>query len=386
MVNVYEFHSPTQVHFGAGVASRLVQILPTFGSRVLFVTGNQPERAASLLSSLNWERTNCPVLRVQGEPTVDDVRRGVLLATSLRCDVLVGLGGGSAIDAGKAIAAIAANGGDPMDYLEVVGKNRALRVPSLPFLAVPTTAGTGAEVTKNAVLDVPSQGVKVSLRSVHLFPRIALVDPELTLTVPASLTATTGFDALTQVLEPFVSVAANSITDGLARTGLKLASSALLRAYQDGSDRSAREEMAQVSLLGGLCLANGRLGAVHGMAGPLGGMFRVPHGVLCAALLPHVMRANIQALNQRDPSNPALLRYREVAQILTGDPDATPERGATWVAELAGRLGIESLEAHGVELYPLGEIVKKSLVASSMRGNPIELLPNEIGDILRAAF
>ena len=231
---------------------------------------------------------------------------------------MIGLGGGSAIDAAKAIAALAANGGDPLDYLEVVGRGRSLTQPSLPCIAIPTTAGTGAEVTRNAVLASPEHGIKASLRSATMLPRLALVDPELTYSLPAAVTASTGLDALTQLIEPFTSSKANPLTDALCREGMMRAARSLRTAYEDGRDAAAREDMALASLFGGLALANAGLGVVHGFAGPVGGTFHAPHGAVCAAFLPHVMAVNARALRTRQPGSAALARYDEIARILTG--------------------------------------------------------------------
>ncbi len=238
-------------------------------------------------------------------------------------DLVVGMGGGSVIDAAKAIAALLTNPGDPLDYLEVIGRGLPLANACAPMMAIPTTAGTGAEVTRNAVLASPAHRVKVSLRSASMLPDVAIVDPELTLSMPPAVTAATGLDALTQCLEPFVSHLATPLTDGFCREGLARAARSLRRAYHHGSDVAARRDMALASLCGGLALANAKLGAVHGFAGPIGGMFDAPHGAVCARLLPLVMTANVRALEERSPNSPALVRYAEVAKIVTGDADAS---------------------------------------------------------------
>ena len=219
-------------------------------------------------------------------------------------------GGGSALDAAKAIAALTANGGDPLDYLEVVGRGQPLARPSLPFIAVPTTAGTGSEVTKNAVLASPEHGVKASLRSPLMLPRVAIVDPALLAGVPAPVLAASGLDALSQLIEPFLSIRANPVTDGLAREAIPRSAAALRRAYAAGAPAaSRRERLALASLFGGLALANAGLGAVHGFAAPVGGLFEAPHGAVCAALLPAVIRVNARALAARVPDSAALPRY-----------------------------------------------------------------------------
>ena len=323
---------------------------------------------------------------IQGEPTVDLIRRGTRLARETGCDLIIALGGGSAIDAGKAIAALLANGGDPLDYLEVVGQSRPLSRPSAPFIAIPTTAGTGSEVTRNAVLASPEHRVKASLRSPYMLPALAVVDPELTLDLPPALTASTGLDALTQLIEPYVSNRANPMTDLYCAEGLRLAASALRRAWHDGNDLAARTDMSFASLLGGLALANAGLGAVHGFAAPLGGMFDAPHGALCAALLPHAMQMNIAALNASPSHSESLLRYAAVARILTGRAGATPEDGADWVATLCRDLEIRPLGAYGVRSADVPALADKAARASSMKANPIVLTRGQLEELLTRAI
>ncbi|WP_052388383.1 iron-containing alcohol dehydrogenase [Dactylosporangium aurantiacum] len=308
---------------------------------------------------------------VRGEPTVDDARDAVAAARAHGADVVVAVGGGSVLDLGKAVAALLGNGTDPLDHLEIVGRGAPFTRPSVPFVAVPTTAGTGSEVTANAVLAAPEAGLKASLRGAGLLPRVALVDPLLTLGCPPAVTAASGLDALTQCLEPFVSALANPVTDGLSREGLRRAGRALRRAYTDGSDVEARTDMALCSLLGGMSLANAKLGAVHGFAGVIGGMIDIPHGAACAALLAPVVEANVRALRSRDAADPALDRFAEAARLLTGRPDATVEAGVAWLRETVSLLGVPGLDAYGLPAQRSDEIVAKAAGASSMKGNPL---------------
>ncbi len=321
-----------------------------------------------------------------GEPTIDLVRGGTDFARGRGCDVVIAMGGGSAIDAGKAIAAMMTNPGDPLEYLEVIGQGRPLARDPAPFIAVPTTAGTGSEVTRNAVLGSAEQRVKVSLRSIRMLPRLALIDPELTLSLPPAVTVSTGLDALTQLIEPYVSVRANAMTDLFCAEGMRAAAGALPLAWSNGADLEARTAMAWAALLGGLSLANAGLGAVHGFAAPIGGMFPAPHGAVCAALLPHAMAVNIQALRSRDPNSRALERYRRVGALLTGRAHSTPEDGARWVAELCRRIEIQPLRHFGVQEEDIPELVQKAARANSMKGNPIALLPDELREILERAI
>ena len=334
-------------------------------------------------SAREWRRS---ASGFSGEPTIPRVGEGVELARAEGCDIVIAFGGGSAIDGAKGIAALLGNGGHPLDYLEVVGEGRKLTKPSAPFVAIPTTAGTGSEVTRNAVLASPEHRVKASLRSPQMLARLAVIDPELTYCLPPGITAATGLDALTQLIEPYVSIKANPLTDGVCLEGIKRAGRSLKRVCEDGGDSAARRDMALASLFGGLALANAKLGAVHGFAAPLGGMFPAPHGAVCAALLPHVMRANIEALRERSPDGESLSRYQTVAAILTGRSDAAPEDGADWTASLCNSLGIPPLRQFGVTEEDIPALVEKGGKASSMKGNPLPLSEDELAGVLRAAL
>ena len=352
--------------------------------RLLFVRGHSSDaitRVREILGTLGIPSTE---FQVHGEPTIDVVREGIKAAQD--CDMVIGLGGGSVLDAGKAIAALVTNPGEVFDYLEVIGKGQPLVNVSLPYIAIPTTAGTGAEVTRNAVLESAEQNVKVSLRSPLMLPQLALVDPELTYTLPPEITASSGLDALTQLIEPFVSVKANPLTDAICRAGMHHAARSLRRAYENGADTEAREGMSLASLLGGLALANAALGAVHGFAGPLGGMLHAPHGVLCARFLPLVMEANVKALEARRPEHPALARYVEIAQILTGEKTATALDGASWTSELVNDLKIPRLSIYGMRPEDFPEAVQKTQKANSFKGNPIVLDEKELTAILEQAL
>ena len=335
----------------------------------LVVTGSSRERGASLVSALSAE-----TFLVCGEPTVDLVREGARHAQDAECDVVISMGGGSVIDAGKAIAILATNGGEPLEFLETVGKGRAITVPPLPFIAVPTTAGTGSEVTRNAVLGSTEHGVKASLRSPLMLPRVAVVDPELTYGLPPEVTAFTGLDALTQLIEPYVSVRANPLVDAICVAGI------------DGADRDARRDMSLASLFGGLALANAGLGVVHGFAAPLGGQWSAPHGALCAALLPHGMAANVAALRARAPHHPALERYSVIARLITGLSEASVEDGINWIRALSAALSIPGLGAWGITEVDLPGVAEMAAKASSMQTNPLPLTQDELIAVVRSAL
>ena len=382
----FEFATAHRVIFGPGTFKQAGAIAQQLGRRALVVTGKSASRAERLVQQLATAGVAAEVFSIAGEPTTDAVRIGVARARAADCDCVIGYGGGSAIDGAKAIAGLLTNGGELSDYLEVIGRGQPLTKAAAPLLAIPTTAGTGAEVTRNAVLASPEHRVKASLRSSHLLPRVALVDPELTLDLPPALTASTGMDALTQLIEPYVCVRANPMTDALCVEGIRRAAHSLRRAFEHGEDTAAREDMALASLFGGLALANAGLGAVHGFAAPIGGMFPAPHGAVCAALLPGVMAANVRALRERTPDSPALRRYDEVARLLTGRPQANAEDGAAWTAELCRALQIPPLRAWGVAESEVAAVVEKARQASSMKANPIPLTEAELCQVLSEAL
>ena len=326
------------------------------------------------------------VLEVAGEPTVGLARAGVAAAREHGADVVAAIGGGSVIDAGKAVAMLLGNGGDPLDYLEVIGAGRKITQAAVPCVAVPTTAGTGAEVTANAVLASPEHRLKASLRSPLMIPRVALVDPQLTVSCPPPVTAASGLDALTQCLEPLVSPLASPLTDGLAGEGLRRAAAGLRAAYADGEDLAARADMATCALLGGMALANAKLGAVHGLAGVIGGIADVPHGIACATLLAPVIDANVHALRSGPAGHPALDRYARAARLLTGDPAAAIQDGLAWIGQTLTLLAVPGLATFGIGPQHADEIAAKALESSSMRGNPVSLSHDDLTAILQRAL
>lgn len=381
----FEFATATRIIFGPGKLAELPQLAGSFGGRALVVTGSRPAPAQRLTELLASSGVGSERFVVAGEPTVALVAQGIAQARKAKCQFVVAMGGGSVIDAGKAMAAMLANEGELLDYLEVIGRGKTLSKPSLPFIAIPTTAGTGAEVTRNAVLASPEHRVKVSLRSPFMLPMVALLDSELTYDLPPALTASTGLDALTQLIEPFTCNRANPLTDAICREGMRRAARALPTVVQDGTNKSAREDMMVAGLFGGLALANAGLGAAHGFAAPIGGMFPAPHGAVCAALLPHVMAANIHAA-RRQSVRAVLSRYDEVAQILTGAQTAQAADGVRWVAELVCDLDIPPLRAYGINASHVAELVAKAAQASSMKANPVSLSPEEIAGVLNQAL
>jgi len=387
----FEFATAARILFGPGCSREIGPLARELAaapdeSRAFVVTGRTVKRVEGLIDLLRAHGVECTLFAVPHEPTVELIRSGVAVARATGCRVVVGIGGGSAIDAAKAIAALLTNPGDVFDYLEVIGRGRPLAHPAVPCIAVPTTAGTGAEVTRNAVLLSTEHRVKVSMRSPLMLPRVAVVDPELTYDLPPAITASTGMDALTQLVEPFVSTRANPMIDAVCREGLRRVGRSLLRAYRDGRDACARTDMSLASLFGGLALANAGLGAVHGLAGPIGGMFPAPHGAVCAALLAHVMAANVLALRKSRPDAETLRRYHELGPLLTGHPDADAEGAVEWVRQVTAQLGIPPLRSYGLREEDLPGIVEKAQAASSMKANPAPLGSEELRSLLAAAI
>jgi alcohol dehydrogenase class IV len=382
----FEFATARHIIFGPGKLSELPALAGKAGQRAALVTGSSAERIRPVFQILKKSGVNPVAFSITGEPTTDRIAGLARQAREQECDFVIAFGGGSVIDAGKAIAALLTNTRDLMDYLEVIGKGDPLSEEPAPCIAIPTTAGTGAEVTRNAVLLSPEHRVKVSMRHPGMLPTVALVDPELTVSVPPEITASTGLDAFTQLLEAFVSLKANPLTDGICREGLKRIANSIYRAYTHGHDLAARTDMAFGSLCGGLALANAGLGAVHGFAGPIGGMFSAPHGMVCASLLPAVVETNYGALTQREPDNPALEKYNEAACIVLKNSTAKIEDAFERLKGISIQMFVPGLEDYGVLKSDFPALVEKAKQASSMKGNPIRLTDAELMNILEESL
>lgn len=389
----FDFFCLARVVFGCRVLDRIGPLAAEFGRRVLVVTnagqpgdGGVGDRLSGLLSVEGVAVTWC---QQRGEPTVTDVEHALLTARSAACDSVIGLGGGSAIDTAKAVAGLLTNPGSPLDYMEVVGQGLPLRQPAAPWIAVPTTAGTGAEATRNAVLGCPEKKFKASLRSEHLLARIAVIDPELAVSAPPRVTAASGLDALCQLIESYTSNRAQPITDALALQGVSLAAPALPRLRADGGDLDAREAMALAALLSGITLANAGLGAVHGFAAPLGANFPIPHGTVCATLLPHVVSANIAALATESLQHPYLERYAELGRRLTGNRSLGRDEGlescCRFLFDLVLQLEVPPLREFGIAPRNIPDMVALARKASSMRYNPVVLSDETLSQILASA-
>jgi alcohol dehydrogenase class IV len=361
-MNRFEFATAQRIVFGRGVVSELEALCSDWGSKVLLVTGSDSHRFAVLPQATRFA--------VAGEPKISDVKHGAALAKG--ADVVVAIGGGSVIDAGKAIAAMATQPRDLMRYIEVIGEGKALDVAPLPFIAVPTTAGTGAEATRNAVIASDAHRVKASLRHVSMLPRVALIDPVLARGVPPAVTAASGMDALTQCLEALVCSRAQPMTDALCVDGIQRAMRSLEKAFHQGDDLDAREDMALCALYSGMALANAGLGAVHGFAAPIGGMFHAPHGAVCAALLAPVWAANAKRVVNRE-------KFDRVDAMLGGGAVA-------FLQSMTERLSIPKLHTWGIQESDLDEIARKATAASSMKANPVVLAHEELLEVLHEAM
>jgi alcohol dehydrogenase class IV len=388
----FDFTTPPRIVFGAGSLREAAPAARALGTHAFVLTGRNPYRSSPLLASLASRKIAATTFPIAGEPTTDHIATATARARASGCDFVIGFGGGSVIDSAKAVCALLTNPGEPLDYLEVVGRGAALTQPAAPCLAIPTTAGTGAEVTRNAVLLSPKHRVKASLRSPHMLPRVAIIDPDLTHGLPPAITATTGLDALTQLIEPYTSCRANPYTDALALDGLRRAAPALRRAFHHGDDTAARADLSLAALYSGLCLANAGLGAAHGFAGPIGGMFSAPHGAICAALLPHVIDVNLRAC--REPGRTAAApsaadterRYADVARALIGRDDATADDAGPFCRDLVAELQIPPLRTYGLTAAHVPALVEQSAKASSMKANPLPLTVDELSETLTRAL
>ena len=387
----FEFFGVGRIVFGRGELRRAGDLAAGLG-RCALVIYNGSGQVEILIDLLKAAGVSSHVRRQRGEPVVDEVDDAVAEARQNGCNLVIGLGGGSAIDAAKATAALLANGGSAVDYMEVVGKGQKIAKPSVPWIAIPTTAGTGAEATRNAVIGLPDKKFKASIRSELLLPRVALIDPELGIGVPPDVTARSGMDALCQCIESYTSIGANPMADVLALEGIARAARSLQRACENGADIDAREDMALAALLSGITLTSAGLGAVHGFAAPIGANFPAPHGAVCAALLPHVIRENVNAFRADPPeqSTRGLRRYATVGRLLSRKPDLSDieaiEAAVSVTARLAVSLRIPPLSQFGMRPSDIAEMIALARKASSMRFNPVTLSNEALARALAGAI
>lgn len=376
----FSFMTATEIRFGRGVAAEAVERIAPLGPRILLVQGATAARSEWLAKGLT--QAGCQVARVQvpAEPDMAMVQSGLDIARAQGVSAVVALGGGAVIDAGKAIAALCPGKRPMLDHLEVVGKGLPLEADPLPFVALPTTSGTGAEVTRNAVIAVPEHARKVSLRDPRMLPRLALVDPGLTDECPRGITLASGLDALTQVIEPYLCTRANPLTDALCRDAIPRGLGALVHLMQ-AEDAGARDDLAWVSLSGGLALANAGLGAVHGLAGPLGGLSGASHGAICGALLPHSLTTN--AGHVKDAGT--LARLAEIRGWITGALGGEPNQAFDTLALWARQAGLPGLEAQGITPAHRAAAAQAAAASSSMKANPVPLDPDDLAEMMQNA-
>lgn len=374
----FAISAPTRILFGRGEAARAHALIRGLGARILIVHGNNSARADWLIRGLAGAGAEMQMYACGGEPTLAMLTHALRHTTGFEPEVVVGLGGGAVLDLAKALAALIPSPTGVLDHLEIVGRGLPLTVPPLPFVAIPTTAGTGAEATKNAVIGLPDHGRKVSLRDDRMVARLAIIDPALTDNCPRAITLASGLDAITQVIEPYLSRRATLYTDALTRPAIAEGTTALIRLMQ-AEDAAARDQMAWVSLRGGLALANGGLGAVHGLAGVIGGMTGAPHGALCGVLLGPVLAMHRQTL---PATSPAAARLAEVnAIIATAFGTATVDALSAW----AKSCGLPNLVQMGLQTSAHSEVAKASLSSSSMQGNPVLPSTADLVQVLQQA-
>ena len=381
----FEFATASKIIFGNNSFEKVPDVILSSGKSVLLVTDKNIQRAEFLTEKIKQKNGRVVTFIVETEPTTDIIEEAIRLARAENCNVVAGLGGGSVIDSAKAIAAMVPNKGSLFDFLEVIGLGKPLSEIPLPCIAIPTTAGTGAEVTKNSVIKSVKHKVKVSLRSDKMYPNVAVVDPVLTYTMPPSLTASTGMDALTHLLETFVSNQSNPFIDMICREGMRRISASLLVAFKNGNNFEAREDMAMAGMLGGIALANVKLGAIHGLAGPMGGIYPIPHGEVCASLLAAVLEVNIKAVKKQNNSG-LLEKFGEIARIFSGNVEATAEDGIESIKNLVNQLNIPRLATFGLTSDNFPELIANARNSSSMKGNPVVLSDDELYSVLEKSL
>lgn len=379
-----------RIVFGRGRISELPALAAEYGNKALLVTGAHSFRSTphwqTLVDGLQQRGITWANLSISGEPSPDTIDAAVAQFRSQNIQAVIGIGGGSVLDAAKAIAGLLMNQNSVMDYLEGVGKGLTYRGPSLPFIAVPTTAGTGSEATKNAVLSIQGpEGFKKSFRHECLVPEYALLDPDLLETCPPELIAADGMDAFTQLLEAYVSSKANPLIDALAWSGMEAVHQGFFAAYE--GDAEGRAAMAYAALLSGICLAQVGLGSVHGLASPLGAFFPIPHGVVCGTLVAKATEINVAALKQRNPQHPALVKYAAAGRLLANQPAADTETAHELLCgtlqKWTKQLQLPRLGHYGVTLADIPKIVANSR-GNSMLTNSIVLSDDEVTQIVKA--
>ncbi|PSU35143.1 iron-containing alcohol dehydrogenase [Photobacterium lutimaris] len=377
---MFQFMTATRIIFGEGALNNSLSTLNQFGYSVLLVTGRDSVRAEPLISYFKQQGMRYQQVAVHGEPLIAMVEEMAAMGRKFRPDMVLAIGGGSVLDAGKALAALIPNQGSVYDYVEVVGRNVPLQAKPIPFIAVPTTAGTGSEVSKSAVLRSAQENVKVGLRSPEMLPDLAIVDPTLTYGMGPVMSGCCGMDAFTHLMESYVCGEPNPLTDMVCEEGLRRLSGAILAACEDDDPR-ARSDMAFAAMLGGMALANAKLGAAHGLASSLGGRLHAPHGLITAQLAPYVMQENVLAAREAGRAD-VLNRYRQLACILTGRMNAEIIDGIDWTKRTLKRLNLPSVTEYGFCNVMFDEVAEDALLSNSIKGNPLPLNKERLLSIL----
>ncbi len=390
----FEFLSLPQIYFGRKQINKLSSITKEYGQNAIIVASESLWKNNEIKSIIEDELTtkdiSINVFHSRGEPTVTSVDHGVERAQEVKAEIIIAIGGGSTIDLGKAIAGLVTNTGSAKNYLEIIGKGKKIIEQPLPLIAIPTTAGTGTEVTENAVILSREDKLKASIRNPLLIPKVAIIDPELMVSLPKEITASCGLDALTQLIEAFTSNKSQPITDSLAILGIQKATESLIRTFDEGNDLDAREDMAFASLLSGICLANAGLGALHGLAGSIGGMFNIPHGIICGALLSSTIEQNIIKLLSQVPYSHKLSKYVRLGEIVSEHPFETMREAVTniigYTRNITKILEIPKLAKFGFKQSEFKAIITQAKKSSSMGYNPVELSDEQLTEILLQAL
>lgn len=379
---MFSFFSPQAIHFGRGQSQQTAGLASQFGSTVLVVHGANAKRAEWLITSCIDAGLTVRAISCKNEPSLPDLELALTQLRGFRPSVVVALGGGSVMDFAKAIAALISCKGPPRDYLEIVGNGRALEHSPIPMIALPTTAGTGAEVTQNAVISVPDRGLKVSLRDPRMIPQIAIVDPDLMQGAPRHVALCAGLDAVTQVIEPYLSIKANPMTDALCRAAIPVGLS-VLRDVVENDCPDGWDGLAWVSTCGGLALANAGLGAVHGFAAVIGGKTTAPHGEICGALLPHVLKSHLR--NAQGGTDIHARLTWVLGQIDMHFGQSVDGAGLDGLREWSTKMGLRRLTDLGLQFINYSDVAAAAAKTSSMKGNPFPMSEQTLLQILRFA-
>ena len=375
----FGFSTPGKTLFGRGRADEVCGHVQGFGTRVLLVRGRSVDRVDDIARELVQTGAALKTVFAEGEPTVAQVNQVVAVGRARKAQTVLAIGGGSVIDLGKAAAALIPSDSGLMDHLEVVGAGRPLTAQPLPLVAVPTTAGTGAEMTRNAVISVPDASLKVSLRDDRMYPTLAIVDPSLTDNAPRHVTVSSGLDAVTQVIEPFLSCRANPLTDALCQPAIVMGLQALATLMRR-EDPNARDALSYVSMISGVALANAGLGAVHGLAGVIGGKTNLAHGMICANLLGPTLDVNFQRV-KADGSD--LSRYDFLRQTISDIFDGWGDQNFTALSDAFDLQGVPGMDAILADQTQANALIQDALRSSSMKANPVHLTEADALTILQ---